>query len=83
MTCPLKTLQKCSTLPSVRLGPNNMLSVFPKCNDNLLSTNQSEQDSKTLPSFFDIKSTHEKKELHYHQHIKSTYSHGQYSKTYH
>ena len=57
MTCSLQTIQKCSTLPSVRLGPNNMLSVFPKCNDNLLSTNQSEQDSKTLPSFFDIKST--------------------------
>ena len=35
---------------SFLLDPNNIHSVLPRCNDSLLSTSQSEQDSRTFPS---------------------------------
>ena len=37
------------TFLSFLLGPNQMHSVLPRCSDSLLSTSQSEQDSRTFP----------------------------------
>ena len=54
---------------TLRLDPNYMHSVLPKCSDSLLSTSQSEQYSRIFPSLFAIWSG-----LCNHRHIREAYS---------
>ena len=57
-------------------GPKSTHSVFPKCRDNLLSTNQLEHDSITSAIFFVelIQGFYVRIILHFHMHIELVYS---------
>ena len=51
---------KVSMVFNLLRGPKNTHSVFPKCRDNLLSTNQLEHDSITSDNFFETASVAER-----------------------